>query len=98
MTTSTLRLAMVRASEGRTKQIAVEAFPSMTFEAAQAELSKYLTGERGESAFRVVAAVMKFGDRAVLRSYFDEKLREFDPSQIAERISQLGEQLDWIKD
>lgn len=92
------RRALADAIEGRTKVVACEAFPQATESTAKAELSKIISGERGESVFRVMEAVFKFGDRAKLRLYFDERLREVSPTQIADAVTEIGEQLGMIFD
>ena len=86
--------ALAHAAEGRQKAIAAEAFPAMSLEAAQAELSKYLGGARGESALRVIEAVCKLGQRESLRAAFDEHLREVSLVQLADDVHRVQVQLE----
>lgn len=83
-----------RAAEGRQKAIAAEAFPAMSIDAAQAELSKYLAGARGDSAFRVLEAVMKLGHREQLRAELDDRLREVNAGQLVDELHRVHAQLE----
>jgi hypothetical protein len=91
---SWLRSALALAADGRAKIIAGEAFPQMNDAAALAELGKYLNGERGESAFRVVEAICKLGHRDVLRAEIDERLREVNAGQLVDAVHQVQAQLE----
>jgi len=85
---------LLHSAEGRQKVIAAEAFPHMSLEAAQAELSKYLAGARGDSAFRVVEAVCKLGHRDSLRVALDERLREVTAGQLVDAVHDIQAQLE----
>jgi len=85
---------LAKAAEGRQKAIAAEAFPSMSLDAAQAELSKYLASARGDSAFRVVEAVCKLGHRDILRLELEERLREVSAGQLVDAVHEIQAQLE----
>ncbi|MFQ5506535.1 MAG: hypothetical protein ACE5F1_17330 [Planctomycetota bacterium] len=77
-------------SEGRQKAIAYEVFGGNEG-TAKSELSKYLRGERGERAFEVIETVFKYGDKALIRTWFEQRFKPPDPVQ---SLSELGDQLD----
>lgn len=91
---SWIRAALARAADGQAKAIAADAFPTMNDAAALAELGKYLNGERGESALRVIEAVCKLGHRDVLRAELDERLREVTAGQLVDELHRVNAQLE----
>ena len=91
---SWLRRALAVGAEGRQKAIAAEAFPAMSDAAALAELGKYLNGERGDSALRVVEAICKLGQRDSLCAAFDEHLHAVDPAHLVDDVRELHDQLE----
>jgi hypothetical protein len=89
-----LRRALAVGAEGQQKRIAGEAFPEMSDASALSELGKYLNGERGESALRIVEAICKLGQRESLRAAFDEHLRDVSLSQLADDVHAVQVQLE----
>ena len=79
---SWLRQALATAADGRAKLIAGEAFPQMNDAAALAELGKYLNGERGESALRVIEAVTDPTVRAQLGLFSSPPYQRHSPTSI----------------
>ncbi len=61
---------------------------------AKAELSKYLSGERGGRVFQIIEAIYKFGNREFIRRWHDERLKPHDP---ASTLAEIGEQLDLLE-
>ena len=88
------RALLARASEGRIKRIACDAFPTKTADDAMSELRKYLDGHRGEAAFRVLEAIAKLGHREVLRAELDDRLRDVNAGQLVDDLHRVQVQLE----
>lgn len=60
---------------------------------ARRELDKYLTGERGETLWKILEAAFKYVDRESMRAWSQHRFEPPDPACI---LQEIGEQLPLI--